>query len=100
MVLSGGKEGRSRSRRIQGGGGIMDGIQTKVYCPACGKEIELLLERQEMPNERIIGFMRMLNMPVGDETAYRGETECSCGKAIKIIFTIEVYPPVEGAVIK
>jgi hypothetical protein len=68
----------------------MDGIQTRVFCPDCGKEVELLLERQEVPKE-LSQIMKMLEVPVGGETAYRGQVECSCGKIVKISFIIEAF---------
>jgi hypothetical protein len=68
----------------------MDGIQTRVFCPECGKEVELLLERQDVPKE-LSHLMKMFNVPVGGETAYKGQVECSCGKILKISFLIEAF---------
>jgi hypothetical protein len=68
----------------------MDGIQTKVFCPECGKENEFLLEKKIVP-EGLVRFMQSINIPVGGETSYMGEKECSCGKVIKVTFVIEAY---------
>jgi hypothetical protein len=66
----------------------MDGIQTRVYCPECGSEVELLLEKQEM--EQLSRLMEMLNLPLpGRENAYKGGIKCSCGKTIQATFVIE-----------
>jgi hypothetical protein len=67
---------------------MMDGIQTKVFCPECGKENEFLLEKKIVP-EKLVRLMQSINIPVGGETSYMGQTECSCGKVIKVTFVIE-----------
>jgi hypothetical protein len=66
----------------------MDGIQIKVFCPECGKGNEFLLGRKIVP-EGLVRFMQNINIPVGGETSYMGENECSCGKVIKATFVIE-----------
>ena len=69
----------------------MNEIQTKVFCPSCGKETELLLEKQDVP-DALIQMMRSIGVPVGNETVYKGEEECSCGNVIGITFIIEAFP--------
>lgn len=71
-------------------GRTMDGIQTRVYCPACKKETVVLLERQDVP-DGLTRLMRNIGIPVGNETVYKGETECSCGEIVKMTFLIEAH---------
>jgi hypothetical protein len=66
----------------------MDGIETKVYCPNCHKEVSLLLERNDVPRP-IQDMMKALRLPVGNEIAYKGHTNCSCGKIVKVTFVME-----------
>jgi hypothetical protein len=70
---------------------MMNGIQTKVFCPECGSVTELLLEKEDIP-DGLTMFMKSINIPVGRETVYKGERECSCGNIIKASFVIEAYP--------
>jgi hypothetical protein len=65
----------------------MDGIETKVFCPKCRNELSLLLEKQETSGLEEI--LKMMNVPIGDETIYAGSIECSCGKTVRIRFSIE-----------
>jgi hypothetical protein len=66
----------------------MDGIETKVFCPECRNELSLLLEKQEIP--LMIGeILKMMGIPKGNETIYEGSIECSCGKTVRIRFSIE-----------
>jgi hypothetical protein len=66
----------------------MDGIETKVFCPECRNELSLLLEKQEIPS--MIGeILKMMGTPIGNEIIYKGSTECSCGKTVRIRFSIE-----------
>jgi hypothetical protein len=67
---------------------VMDDIQTKVFCPECGREVELVLGKQEIPS-KFYQMMKMLNLPAGEETAYKGEKDCACRKIVKITFVIE-----------
>jgi ssDNA-binding Zn-finger/Zn-ribbon topoisomerase 1 len=73
----------------------MGGIQTKVFCPECGKEVELILEKHEIPGQ-LYQMMKALNLPAGNETAYKGEQECVCGKIVKITFIVEAVSVSEG----
>jgi hypothetical protein len=69
----------------------MDGIQTRVYCPECGAEVELLLEKLEI-SEHLRRMVKMLNLPSsGDENAYMGKVKCSCGKTIRATFVYDVF---------
>ena len=69
----------------------MNGIQTKVFCPACGNEAEMLLEKENIP-DGLFKVLRGMGLPVGNETAFKGEVECRCGNIVKITFVIEAYP--------
>jgi uncharacterized protein YbaR (Trm112 family) len=66
----------------------MDGIETKVFCPECRHELSLLLEKQEIPS-MIEGILKMMGIPKGNEIIYEGSTVCSCGKTVRIRFSIE-----------
>jgi hypothetical protein len=66
----------------------MDGVETRVFCPECNNKLSLLLEKQEIPS--MIGeILKMMNAPMGNETIYKGSTECSCGQTVRIRFSIE-----------
>jgi hypothetical protein len=66
----------------------MDGIETKIFCPNCPKEVSLLLERHDVPRP-LQDMIKALRFPVGNEIAYKGQTDCSCGKIVKVTFVME-----------
>jgi hypothetical protein len=66
----------------------MDGIETKIFCPECGNELSLLLEKREIP-PMIAEMLKMMGNPQEDEILYDGSKECSCGKTVRIRFSIE-----------
>jgi hypothetical protein len=78
------------SPKSEKGDTAMDGIQTRVYCPECGKEIELLLKRQIIPGP-LLAMMKAMSVDAGNDHAYKGEMVCSCGKTVKATFVIEAF---------
>jgi hypothetical protein len=76
----------------------MDGIETKVYCPACKAVIELCLRKNAMDE-----LMKVINHVKGvifsepakpsqyKDIRYFGRKECSCGKVIEINFSVEAH---------
>jgi hypothetical protein len=69
----------------------MDGIQTKIYCPECGAEVEIVLSRRQIPDS-LLRMFQFLKLPdPGKEHAYEGEKKCSCGNIVKATFVIEAF---------
>ncbi|MDR0472334.1 MAG: hypothetical protein LBH43_01490 [Treponema sp.] len=36
-------------------------------------------------------MMKSIGIPAGNEIAYKGEIECSCGNIVKVTFLIEAF---------
>jgi len=67
----------------------MDGIQTKVYCPECKKEVSIFLAQQKNLPDMFVNIFKTFGLPIGNEMPYKGETECSCGKTVRATFVME-----------
>jgi hypothetical protein len=69
----------------------MDEIQTRVYCPECGTEVEVILGKEQIP-ERIIRIAEEADLPgLGKIIAYRGGKKCFCGKIVRATCVVGTF---------
>jgi len=74
--------------------GQMNAIQTKVYCPECGKELSINLKPVIVPGN-LKELFKTLHLPDNNDFPYKGDVECSCGKIVRATFVITAVPKEE-----
>jgi hypothetical protein len=61
----------------------VSGIDTRILCPACGREIGVVLRERRVPEDILLVFAYLRMSAEGDHV-FQGEKLCVCGKTARV----------------